>query len=299
MDARRVTLIGLAVFLLLFSGLACSIRGEVDFEGPEPTVASGGEDADEEQTPAAPPTAPPEPTQPPASTEEPTAASGEGGSPPPDLEDPLEAADIPELEVVSLDPMGQGLGNLGTFRQRMTVHLAGQEVTYDGVYHYDAEVNTGDHAVHVTVSAEGDLAGELPANTAQAIWVGSQLWLKVGNTPWLPVPEAVAAPRFEEQILAVGDFLPYAQQFERVGEETVNGIPSAHYTYDAQDLPTEYGTMDARGDIWVALEGGYVVRYTLDGSGTFSAYVQGEATIDLVYDTYDVGADIVIRPPRG
>jgi hypothetical protein len=48
----------------------------------------------------------------------------------------------------------------------------------------------------------------------------------------------------------------------------------------------------------VALEGGYVVRYTLDGSGTFEDYFQGSGTLHLVYDTYDVGAPISIQAPR-
>lgn len=49
---------------------------------------------------------------------------------------------------------------------------------------------------------------------------------------------------------------------------------------------------------YVALEGGYVVRYTLDGSGTFEDYFRGGGTLHLVYDTYDVGAPIGIQAPR-
>jgi len=56
--------------------------------------------------------------------------------------------------------------------------------------------------------------------------------------------------------------------------------------------------VSGHGDIYVALDGGYVVRYTLDGSGTFEEQFQGSGTLSLVYDTYDVGADINIQPPR-
>ncbi|MCK4315583.1 MAG: hypothetical protein KAX24_07410 [Anaerolineae bacterium] len=48
----------------------------------------------------------------------------------------------------------------------------------------------------------------------------------------------------------------------------------------------------------MALEGVYVVRYTLDGSGTFENYFRGGGTLHLVYDTYDVGAPIGIQAPR-
>jgi len=72
----------------------------------------------------------------------------------------------------------------------------------------------------------------------------------------------------------------------------------AHYAYDVQNIPAEYGTVDARGQIWVALDGGYVVRYTLEAVGTFGEYFEGEGTPKLTYDTFDVGGNIEINPPR-
>lgn len=311
MDRDRVRIVvGCAVVALILSGLACS-SAEVDMEGVESTAEAVGGTISAAATAiptlvAAEATTPPEPTQvsteapggaeaPPA-TEPPATESGEPEPPP--AQDPLEVAEIPELEVVTLDPSGEGLGNLGTFRQRMTVDFTAEEVDYSGTYHYEADVNTGDQAVHIVVSAEGAAVDQLPASSVQAIWIGTQLWLKLGNRPWLPIPESVAALEFDEQMLAVGDFLPYARQFERVGEETVNGIECARYTYDADNLPTEYGTVSGTGDVYVALDGGYVVRYTLDGTGTFEENFQGSGAISLVYDTYDVGAGIVIEPPR-
>ena len=312
MYRRPVLVVGIVALLLALNSLACSIRGEVDVEGPLAATQASGEEPGAEETATPTPPPPVEPTTPSeAEAAEPTAvpetdetpepveeATTVPAAPPPGVEDPLEAADIPELEVFTLDPTGEGLGHLGTFRQQMTVSFTADATGYTGVYHYDAEVNTADQAVHVTVSAEGPAAQELPANQVQAIWIGTQLWIKLGNQPWLPVPESVAELQFDEQLIAVGDFLPYVQYFERVGEETVNGIPSAHYTYDAQDLPTESGTVSGHGDVYVALDGGYVVRYMLEGSGTFDGSFQGSGVINLVYDTYDVGAEIVIRPPR-
>ncbi len=307
MYGRHTAVIG-TVLLLVLSSLACSISGEVNVEGPALTVEAGTGHTGSEETPL--PTAPPpaNPTEEPTPVkpaEEPTPVATEGaesehGSPelPPDQE-PLEVADIPELEIPTLDPHSGGMGHLGTFRQRMVISFAGQESGYTGVYRYDAEVNTTKQAVHITVSAEGPAAQQLPSNQVQAIWIGPRLWLKVGAQPWVPVPESVAEIQFDEQMYSVGDFLPYVAHFQRVEpDEVVNGILSAHYTYDAQDLPTQYGTVNGHGDVYVALEGGYVVRYTLDGSGTFDEYFQGSGTLSLVYDTYDVGADIDINPPR-
>ncbi|MDY7039837.1 MAG: hypothetical protein SVX38_03135 [Chloroflexota bacterium] len=297
METGRIVIAGAVALLLVLSSLACSISGQINVEGPALTIEAGEEQAGDEETP--PPTAaPPVVTETETTgTEEESTESAAPEMPP--GKKPLEVAEISELEVTTLDPRGEGMGHLGTFRQRMNVSFTGQESGYNGAYRYDAEVNTTEQAVHITVSAEGPAAKQLPSNQAQAIWIGPQLWLKVGNQPWVPVPESVAEIRFEEQMYTVSDFLPYVQHFQRVEpDKEVNGILSAHYTYDAQNLPTQYGSVSGHGEIYVALEGGYVVRYTLEGSGEFHDYFQGSGTLRLVYDTYDVGADISISPPR-
>lgn len=321
MIRNRSTIIWGIALLLILSSLACSISGGVTVEGPLVTPQAGEEKTD------VPPELPTETTSPPAAdTPQPTEATtppeadtpapteppatdtleppptelppAEPPAEPPADQDPLEEAEIPELEVTDIDPQGEGLGHLGTFRQRMQASFTAEGSDYTGIYNYDGEVNTADQAVHLTVSAEGPAAMTLPANTIQVIWIGTQAWFKIGNQPWLPYPESVQALPFSEQVFAVGNFLPYVQYFQRVDERVVNDVPCAYYTYDAQNLPTQYGTVSGHGDICVALDGGYVVRYTLDGSGTFDEYFVGSGTLHLEYDTYDVGADIVIRPPR-
>jgi len=44
-----------------------------------------------------------------------------------------------------------------------------------------------------------------------------------------------------------------------------------------------------------------VVHYTFDGHATFTdeEFFQGSGALALVYDTYDVGVPIDIKPPRG
>lgn len=307
---RLFFILGVTLSLVLGS-LACSISGGVEVEGPLVTPGASEEQATPpaRATPTAeaalPTEAPAEPTEPPTAEAAPTeAATTEPATEPVEVpagEDPLAIADIPELEVTSLNPQGQGLGHLGTFRQRMVVSFDAEGSGYSGAYTYDADVNTADQAVHVTVSVEGAAAQEMPANSLQIIWIGTQAWFKIGNQLWLPMPESVEALPFDSQVFAAGSFLPYVQYFQRVEpDETVNGIPSVHYTYDADNLPTQYGTVTGQGHIYVALEGGYVVRYTFDGSGTFNGEegFEGSGALHLAYDTYDVGAAIDIQAPR-
>ncbi|MEA3308005.1 MAG: hypothetical protein U9Q70_00650 [Chloroflexota bacterium] len=308
------------ISLLLISSLACSVSGQVDVDGPlaeaeeitESTPATSATALPLEEPPTAEGAeatlAPPE-VPPPL----PTGAPGEEGLAPvatveaPATEEPVEipagsdplemaAAEIPELVIATLDPTEGGLGNLGTFRQRLSVQFTGQGTA--GAYIYEADVNPSQAAMQITLRAEGPNAQYLPSNQLQFIWIGNRAWVKVGNQPWLPVPEEVAATQFDEQAFGVGDFLPYVPTFTRVGEEHINGIATAHYHYAADNLPAECGTVSGAGDIYIALQGGYVVRYTFAGSGTFEGYYAGAGDINLLYDTYDVGAAIDIQPPR-
>jgi hypothetical protein len=284
----------------MLSVLACSFSGEVDFGGSSATFQPDeGETAETTNPPTTAPSATraPQPTQPPTESSESTLAPP---AKPPEGEDPLEIADIPELGDPDLDPRGEGLGHLPTFRQHMRASFTTDDSGYTSAYQYDAEVNTADQAVHIVLSIEGDAAMELPANTVEIIWIGTQMWVKAGRQPWVPVPEGVEALPFDEQVLAVGDLLPYVEHFDKVDERTMNDIPCAYYTYDADNVPTQYGYLSGTGDICVALDGGYVVHYTLDGHGTFESedYFTGSGKIDIVYNVDSVGDPIDIEPPR-
>jgi hypothetical protein len=288
MTESRSAIIWGVTLLLVVGVLACSFSGEVNLEGSPTTSAPGGSGAATEP----PATEALEPTLVP-----PTATPF---AEPPEGENPLEVGDIPELEDPDLDPHGEGLGHLATFRQHMRVSFTEEESGYTSIFNYDAEVNTGDQALHVVVSAEGPAALELPANTVEVIWIGTEMWVKIGRQLWVPVPEGVEELPFAEQVLAVGDFLPYVQHFDKVDERTMNGIPCAYYTYDADNVPTKYGYVSGSGDICVALDGGYVAHYTLDGNGTFADddFFTGSGAIQLVYDVDGVGDPITITPPR-
>ena len=291
MSTNRSAAIWGVTLLLVLSALACSFSGEVDFGGSSATPKPGGGQTAETTNPPA--TAPP-----PTESSEPTLAPPDE---PPEGEDPLEVADIPELKNPDLDPHGEGLGHLAAFRQHMWASFTADDSGHTSAYQYDAEVNTADKAIHIVLSVEGDAAMKLPANTVEIIWIGTEMWVKAGRQPWMPVPEGVEALPFDEQILAVGDLLPYVEHFDKVDERTMNDIPCAYYTYDADNVPTQYGYLSGTGDICVALDGGYVVHYTLDGHGTFASedYFTGSGKIDLVYDVDGVGDPIVIEPPRG
>ena len=86
---------------------------------------------------------------------------------------------------------------------------------------------------------------------------------------------------------------------QRVGNETVNGIPTAHYKLDVSGLET-LGYLNGNGDVWVADPGNYVVKYVFQATGSdkfFGGTSNSEGTIKWDYEVSDVNQPIDIQPP--
>ena len=98
--------------------------------------------------------------------------------------------------------------------------------------------------------------------------------------------------------LELATFLPAVIGAEDAGADTVNGIVASHYTFDESAL-IEAGWTETSGEVWVASDGGYIVKYTLTGKGDEHALgegIQGTQTID--YELTEPNAAAAIQLPE-
>lgn len=84
-----------------------------------------------------------------------------------------------------------------------------------------------------------------------------------------------------------------------VGTDDVNGVRAKHYKYD-ESAATLGAGVKVSGDIWVAVDGGFVVRETTTwkGAGLFgqeSATAQGEGK--WTWELSDVNKALTVKPP--
>jgi hypothetical protein len=265
----------------------------------EPTVA---EPTATQEAPAAPTEVPPTeapPTEVPP-TEAPTEAAPAPTPTAPPPPPPTEAPQVPE-DVYTFDPAAweASVTTLSSFRQKVTLDFTADGTGVHSKATYVGEVTTQPTALHSTLTVEGEAAAQLPSNQVEVIWIGDQAWVKIGRRPWVQVPVTALESEYAGQVVGIGDLLPYIPQAHRVmPNETINGIVCKHYVYDINDLQVESDMTDASGDIWVAQDGGYVVRLTMNGHGTYYDTYSASGTLNLVYDLYDVNAPISITPPR-
>lgn len=87
-----------------------------------------------------------------------------------------------------------------------------------------------------------------------------------------------------------------------VAEETVNGIPSNHFTFKVTQLGKDSGAVvrSNKGDYWLARDGQYLVKYTLALEAATAAEGSAKAQLfkaDVSYELSNVNAPVTIAFP--
>ncbi|MDQ1301780.1 MAG: hypothetical protein QG637_1702 [Chloroflexota bacterium] len=85
-----------------------------------------------------------------------------------------------------------------------------------------------------------------------------------------------------------------------VGAETVNGIKTKHYKYDEKAATlAAFGRVS--GEIWVAEDGGYVVKDTINWQGAAGMFGAGAKTTGAgtwTFEVLDINKPLTIEPPE-
>jgi hypothetical protein len=91
--------------------------------------------------------------------------------------------------------------------------------------------------------------------------------------------------------------LPSLFGAEEAGTETVNGAEAAHYTFDERALG-EAGLHRTVGELWLASEGGYVLRFSMTTTGDvgyFDENTGGALMYD--YELTEINTPVIIEVP--
>ncbi len=134
------------------------------------------------------------------------------------------------------------------------------------------------------------------------IRIGEEAWMLEGGK-WQSVPQMVA-DMISAAILALGPTMSWGDLAQGVagsatymGTETVNGIPTRHYSSSSKDWATEWkGTLEkASDDIWIA-EAGYPVRYVFTAKGIDAEGYKGSMLWSM--ELSDVNQPVPIEAPQ-
>jgi hypothetical protein len=92
-------------------------------------------------------------------------------------------------------------------------------------------------------------------------------------------------------------FLTFVIGAEAAGSETVNATAANHYTFDER-ASGQSGLVKSTGEVWVASEGGYIVKYLLTTKGNADYFGEGiEGILTLDYELTDVNQPVTFKLP--
>ncbi len=99
-----------------------------------------------------------------------------------------------------------------------------------------------------------------------------------------------------ERLDPVG-FLNFVIGADEAGGETVNEVAANHYTFDERAFG-QLGLAKSTGEMWVASEGGYIIKYLVTTNGTADYFGEGvEGTLTWDYELTDVNQPVAFALP--
>ncbi len=278
---RSTATVWVAIGLLLVLGLAaCGGKATPTDTGARPTTQST-------QATAAPATA--KATAAPAKTTVPPTSA-------PTVE--------PTEEAVSIADRAEGLDQLTSYRARWQSEWSGTKdgketsVSWDWREEYISDPQALHFVFKSVSSAEPDKGGVF------------EIW-QVGGTTYMLTEEqgkqtcTAMTNEAEDNAFERGLFNPSSlgsiNSARYVGMDTVNGVRARHYKYDEKSANL-VGFAKASGEMWVAVDGGYVVKDTLAWEGGAGFLAMG-ASDDAVgkgqwaWELSDINQRFTIEPP--
>lgn len=273
---KNKTLVIFAVIALALAGLACSFGGVA--KAPE-VVATVKAAATEVKGAVS--TNAPEPTAKPGATSAPS--SGGGDAP------------------LSLSSRQAGLDKLKSYRIKFTFEWKSTEPgkTDSGGLSWTEEYSSNPQGLHWTMSSQ---------DTTKTLANNIEFW-QIGNTTYMQTTDQGKAQCFsfssddQKSQLTKGlfspDMLGNVSDAKYVGAETVNNIKTKHYKYDDKAATlTVFGKV--AGDIWVATDGGYVVKEDVKftgGRGLFSA-AAAKGDGKWLWELTDANQPVTVKAPE-
>jgi len=147
-------------------------------------------------------------------------------------------------------------------------------------------------ALQLTVQISGDLTNLDPVFMAEADGVDYE---RSGENAC--IANVIEEGNSLGERLEPAGFLSAVIGGDEAGSEAINDMAANHYTFDQRALG-EQGRSEATGEMWVAAEGGYILKYILTTKGDADYFGEGiEGTRTLDYQLSDINQPITLELP--
>lgn len=188
-----------------------------------------------------------------------------------------------------------GLSDLSSYRATLTLTFEGKNAgqPYNLSKTYVTTVSKDPAFRQLTIQKTGELQD---VSSLFTVDVDGTSYEKRGEDACLATATAQGdspSSRLEAASLLIG-----VMGADEADPETVNGVPSRHYTFDERAL-VQPNQGKSTGEMWVATDGAYIVRYSLTTTGTAEYFGEGiEGSVTWVYDLTEINQPFTIELPQ-
>lgn len=188
-----------------------------------------------------------------------------------------------------------GLSDLSSYKATLSLSFDGTEAGQPSQWSktYAMLVTLEPVARQLTIEKSGQVSDPDPVFMAEVAGAAYEWRGENACTATMLEPGDSLAEQMEP-----AGFLTGVIGAEEAGSETVNGVAANHYTFDERAL----GQLDlaqSTGEMWIASDGGYIVKYLLTTKGNADYFGEGiEGTITWDYALTDVNQPLTVELPK-
>jgi hypothetical protein len=203
-------------------------------------------------------------------------------------------SELAEGEPLSLSSISDGLDTLDSYTSHATVAYTSQTEggTVAGTIEMDIATVREPLAQRIVLRTP-DMEG-----TLEFVRVGDRQYASLGEGQCVSTSAGEETP-LDPELLDLDELFGGVSDARRVlPDETVNGTLCHRYAFDETALVEVDGITHAEGELWVAANGGYVVRYAMHAEG--KEPVTGlEGQFEFLYELDETNVSVEIEPPDG
>ena len=211
------------------------------------------------------------------------------------------AADQPDGKPVSFQ---EGIGSLDSYKIKFHILSSDSTGSMTNMDEFveSSVVDENSHSVMTSTSRSEDDAEE-STSTTETYNLGT-VTCTLSDGEWSYDKKSDQDKELADIFSQMIDFVPVIKNPEFVGKDTINGIDTNHFTFRVSGIGEKSGTVATKneGEYWLAIDGQYIVKYTLAlqlqsaPEGTSEAKT---SILDVSYDLYDINVPVLLTQPEG
>jgi hypothetical protein len=216
----------------------------------------------------------------------------------PNIDNPL--ANDPNPNPVSFQ---EGLGSLDSYK--FDIHILSSDSTgsITGIDEFmeSSVIDENNHSI-MTATSRSPEDSEESVSTSETFNLGT-VTCTYSDDEWTYEKKSLQDKELGDIFSQMIDFVPVIKNPEFVGEEDLNGVKTHHFTFKISGIGEKSGAVATvnEGDYWLAVDGQYIVRYTLNLQVQSAPEGNSEAKtsiLEVSYELYDVNVPIILTQPE-